>query len=555
MYPQLPDATTLAGLSATELRTLASEFRAAHKAAAIANPQMSAEEFAEWEGAAATARVLSTLAAEADADAADNLANEAAAVRETEKVVETDTDKTTEKTTETTVEPVVDPPAAPAEQPAPEQPDTEAATTVVPTTLSLGGTTTIERPKSGWISTGKGGVTAGHEFTSTVELAETFQELANSVGNDNEKRVIARMPSNMPEDRILTSEQLFTDLNQLTNLDDEIQAAFCTPLTPLYGLSCANVTRRPVFGGLPQFQPDANRGGFRVPESPSLFDITGGFGQWTSANDADPNAIKNACQTIVCTNWNDFEWYGTYRCLKVKNLMAMTFPELVDAYLNRLQARWARYAEVLLLEQMGTASTSVAGIATGYGANVSLQRNILTYLGKYAEIERWDEPMMDAWMPRWLLWALRMDIASRRKDGGGMIPSVATVEQGFRDVGVEPHWYMDRPSWATPINPLAVAGNLTHFPSQVQILIHRRGKFAVMDKGELTVGLGGNPIRIEDDLMRNQATFFFESFEGLIDTDSCPAHLLTVPNLCYNGQQIADVLIRCEGQEVVGTGS
>ena len=41
---------------------------------------------------------------------------------------------------------------------------------------------------------------------------------------------------------------------------------------------------------------------------------------------------------------------------------------------------------------------------------------------------------------------------------------------GLRDIGVEPHWYMDRPSWATPISPLAVNGDLTHFPSQVEIL-------------------------------------------------------------------------------------
>ncbi|MBA3580560.1 MAG: hypothetical protein H0W42_11310, partial [Gemmatimonadaceae bacterium] len=303
MYPQLPDATTLAGLSATELRSLASEFRAAHKAAAIANPQMSAEEFAEWEGAAATARVLSTLAAEADADAADQAANDAAAAKETEKetVVETDVDKTTEKSTEKVTEPVVEP----AQAPEPEQTEVDnEASTVVHTTMSLGGTTTIENPKSGWVSTGKGGVAAGHEFESTKELAEVFQELVASIGGDNEKRVIARMPSNMPEERILSSDQLFTDLNRLTDTDDEVMAAFCTPLTPLYDISCANVTRRPVFGGLPQFQPDANRGGFRVPESPSLFDITGGFGQWTSAMDADPNAIKNACQTIVCTNWN-----------------------------------------------------------------------------------------------------------------------------------------------------------------------------------------------------------------------------------------------------------
>ena len=119
---------------------------------------------------------------------------------------------------------------------------------------------------------------------------------------------------------------------------------------------------------------------------------------------------------------------------------------------------------------------------------------------------------------------------------------------------------MDRPSWATPFgngtgNPFSVNGDLVMFPSTVQILLHRRGKFAVINKGQLQLGLGGNPLRIEEDVRRNQATFFFESFEGLVDTDSCPAHLLTIPGLCYHGGQIADQQIECEGIDMVGVGS
>lgn len=541
MYPQLPE--NLADLSASDLRALAAEFRAARAAHATESPQMDAEEFATWETAGRTAIILDNLADERDrlaAEEAEQAEAERLAAEEAERLAAEDDDSGDED--EGGDEDGGDG-------------DGDGLSNSAGTGLSLGGVQVVERTLSGWRSTGVG-AERGHEFATTRELGEIVQEvMASAAAGDNTRREIATMSSRMPEDRILDQQRLFTDLATLTDAPDEITAAFCTPLQPLYELACANVTRRPVFNGLPQYQPDADRGGFRVPESPSLFDITGGFGQWTSTDDADLEAIKEECQTIQCVNWNDFEWYGTYRCLKVRNLMAMTFPELVDAYLNRLQARWARYAEVLLLEQMGTASTNVQGFAQKYGANVSLHRNILTYLGKYAEIERWDTPVMDAWMPRWLLWALRMDMSSRRRDGGYVAASVETVEAAFREIGVEPHWFMDRPSWSTPISPLSVNGDLTHFPSEVQILLHRRGKFAVMDKGELVVGLGGNPIRIEDDLRRNQATFFFESFEGLIDTDSCPAHLLTVPGLCYNGAQIADTQIECEGYDLVGVGS
>ena len=115
---------------------------------------------------------------------------------------------------------------------------------------------------------------------------------------------------------------------------------------------------------------------------------------------------------------------------------------------------------------------------------------------------------------------------------------------------------MDRPSWATPIPDLATSGDLNFFPSSVEILLHRRGKFALMDRGDLTIGVSPNNIyRLGDDLRRNQFTFFFESFEGIIDTDSCPAHILQIPDLCYNGAQIADVAIACEGYDVEGIGS
>ena len=549
MYPQLPE--NLADLSADELRSLAKDFRSARKQFAIENPQMDAEQFAEWEKGKGVIDVLVGLAADAQIEE-DDAAAEAAAAKAAEEAAAAEADEDDDDDVDT------DASADDDSQDDDDDVDTAASTDpVVPTGgLSLDGVQTAAVATTGWVGTGKGGVDKGHEFATTRDIGVAVQEVMQTMAaGDHDRREIAVMKGNFSDSQRITGDDLFVDLAKLTD-PDEIEAAFCTPLTPLYGLDCANVTRRPVFGGLPVFTPDANRGGFRVPESPSLTDITGGYGQWTSTNDADTEAIKSACQTISCVDWNNFEWYATYRCLTVKNMMQMTFPELVDAYLNRLQAAWARYAEVLLLEAMGTASTSLDGIAQGYGANVSLQRNILTYLGKYAEIERWDAPVMDAWMPRWLLWALRMDMASRRKDAGGMVPSVETVEQGFRDVGVEPHWFMDRPSWATPFyNNISVNGDLTPFPSQVEILIHRRGKFAVMDKGELTLGLGGNPIRIEDDVRRNQATFFFESYEGLIDTDSCPAHLLTVPNLCYSGTQIADTIILCEGQDAVGEGS
>lgn len=561
MYPQLPE--NLAELSAAELRTLALQFREARRTEATAHPKMGEEQMAAWVDAGATATMLDSLAADRDRDEL----SEAQALSHAQAIAalaanDPEDDEGGEDEGGEAGE------GDEGGDDAGDGGDGGGSDLSLPSgDLSLPSERRILTPAgSRWIAgadAGRRGPAEGEAYASTRQIGEVVASLMDSYGGSPDRElVVATMPGNWRPEQVLSGapNEMFTDWARISTPNQtEIEAAFCTPFQNSYELACANVTRRPVFNGLPVFTMNVDRGGISIPESPSLTDITTGYGQWTSSDDADTEALKT-CQTIDCVDWNDFEWYAVYRCLKVKNMMQMVFPELVDAYLNRLQAAWARYAEILLLEAMGTASTAVDGYAQGYGANVSLQRIILNYLGKYADIERWDEPVMDAWMPRWLLWALRMDIASRRKDGGGMVPSVATVEQGFRDVGVEPHWYMDRPTWATAFgngtgNPFSVNGDLVQFPSTVQILIHRRGKFAVINKGQLQLGLGGNPIRIEEDVRRNQATFFFESFEGLVDTDSCPAHLLTVPGLCYNGGQIADIGIGCSGDDIPGFGS
>ena len=562
MYPELPQSFD--GLSAAELRELADSIRNARRAQA--KEILSAEDHEAWTQWGLTEARVRTLADETQADEdaeAQRVAAEEAAAKEAEEAAAKEAEEAAAKEAEEAAAAASEDDTSDDESDKDDDVDTAASTDtavtrVADTGMSLDNTGDTGTGNSDpmWLASGESPkADKGQAFADRRELAAYIDEVLHSKGDLNQdKTILATINANPTDAQRISGDRLFVDMARMSD-PDEIEAAFCTPLTPLYGLACANITRRPVFNGLPTFVPDANRGGFRVPTSPSIDDITGGFGQWTSTDDADSEAIKAACQTITCVSWNDFEWYATYRCLKVRNMMQMTFPELVDAYLNRLEARWARYSEVLLLEAMANQATSIDGFAQSFGAGVSLQRNLLTYLAKYREIERWDVGQMDAWMPRWLQYALRMDIASRRKDAGGMVPSEEAVDQIFTEVGITPHWYIDRPSWATPLSPLAVSGDLTMFPSTAEILVAPRGKFAVMDKGQLNLGLGGNPIRIENDVRQNQATFFFESYEGLIDTTSCPAHLLTVTGLCYNGFQIADRKIECEGYDLVGEGS
>jgi hypothetical protein len=161
---------------------------------------------------------------------------------------------------------------------------------------------------------------------------------------------------------------------------------------------------------------------------------------------------------------------------------------------------------------------------------------------------------MDAWLPRWVMYAMKMDIIRRRNTTGTNIsvPSDATIANMFRDVGVEPHFFIDTPSWASAIPAVQTAGVLNLLPSSVEMVVAPRGKFAVMDRGELSIGVTGNNLyRDNASNASNQFTFFFENFEALVDTNSCPAYLLTVEDLTHNGIQIADEVLNGDGSNTI----
>lgn len=327
---------------------------------------------------------------------------------------------------------------------------------------------------------------------------------------------------------------------------DELEAAFCAPCTPYYNLSCMNTTRRPVFNSLPQFP--APRGCVSIYPSPSLSDITGGYGLWTTTEENNPAAEKDDCATITCATPEDFYIYGVYRCLTVRNLLQMTYPELVEAYLNRLAAATARLAEQQLLNLMATGLPTITAPQSGFAASDSVPTQLLHFLTAHRERERWDDDEAEMWAPRWLLNFLKIDMRRRAvhdstKTG---FPSDGEVNRLFTDVGITPHWFIDTPTWGITFSPQVHAtSGLVDAPTSVKVLLAPRGKFALMDRGELRIGVTGNNIyRDNASNKRNEFTFFFESFEGVVDTTSCPADILRLP-VCFNGVQAANDLATC----------
>jgi hypothetical protein len=392
-------------------------------------------------------------------------------------------------------------------------------------------------------------------FEDWSDLAETLTQVANVITPQSNRQTVGIIPGTFDADHTFLEDPIANVgiINNMRSLaqstDPELQAAFCAPATPSYVIGCRNTDRRPVFNSMPVYASPRNA--VSIYPSPTLEDITTGIGIWDRDDDADDEAVKAACQTIDCADSETYYIYGVYRCLTVKNLLQMSFPELVEAYLNRLAAAQARLAENQLLNAMGARATAITAPPQAYDGPTALLTTILVTLALHQESQRWDvEGNMHAWIPRWVRTAIKASLARRRRtDGGGVrMATDAEVNQIFTNAGVNVTWFIDRPTWAATIPAVQVASSLQNFPTTVDILVAPEGKFAVMDRGTLSIGVApGNLYRDNVSNSRNEFTLFFESFEGLVDTDSCPAYLLEIP-VCWNGRQIADVAAPdCDG--------
>jgi hypothetical protein len=558
MFPTIPE--NLEALSASELRSLAAEIRVAVEAVK-ANPEASAEDLTLALEAVEVRKGLIALAKTKDALALAEMSEDDEAEPVVEDLAADDDDDTVEEVSEEAA--AEDAPSGDEDDTAIE-PEVEVEASVskpakVRTSTGTTVTLTEERGTGGFSPDkllARGGVSdkaPGVGFESWLELAETLIDVGKTISStSNQKFQVAYVPGNFDEDHTLGEN--FTQ--NLRKFEPEIMAEMCAPAEPQYDLDCWNTDRRPVRNSLAAYKPDA-RGAVTIYPSPSLADITGqsplGVGIWDNDDDislqgTDPSSKE--CAVIECAEPTLYRLYGVWRCLSVQNLLAMTFPELVEAYLNRLAAAHARLAETQLLEAMGTNATPVTQSGLGYGSSVSITTTVMNMLALHQERERWDNGEMDAWLPRWVRYAMKMDIIRRRSTNGGVIsvPSDGQIDSMFRDAGVEPHFFIDTPSWASAVPAVQNGGVLNLLPSSVEMVVAPRGKFAVMDRGELSIGVTGNNLyRDNASNSKNQFTFFFENFEGLVDTNSCPAYLLTVEDLCHSGIQIADEVINCDG--------
>lgn len=416
-------------------------------------------------------------------------------------------------------------------------------------------------PVGAWrASSGVNGHSAGAAFESVTELADALQGRWQDIaGGGSEKIVVATAKANFPDAQKLTESiegnvAKFGGRDPLSpavqrTAEDAITAAICAPREPFYGLGAMSSTERPVRGSMAAY--GAPRGGVSVYPTPRLADVDNGddgngTGIWTRSDDADDEALKAACAVIPCSNVENYDIYGVYRCMTIKNLMQMTYPELVEAFLNRLAALQARLAEETLLDAMwGSVNTkNVTVTGSGLDASIDLWTTIVNAITVYREEERYPTVPLEFRAHRWLRDAVKVGLLRQRRTSGTIsdrIPTDADVDNALRDLGVIPTWTLDYAAAWSPMAAQEADAELVGYPIQADFHLTPRGNFRVLDRGDLNIGVTNNNIyRDNTSNSRNQFTMFFENFEGLIDFGAI-SYGVTISDFCPNGAQTLDV--------------
>lgn len=362
------------------------------------------------------------------------------------------------------------------------------------------------------------GFEANAEINDKIDVAKALAAKWDSVSSagTGERFAVVSVKAEYPE-----FAQLETGFNSA--LYDEAIVAACAPLQPYYGVGVFSSEARPVFDSLPKFQ--APRGGVTVYPSPrfsnsSLIPAGDGYGQWTQTDDNNSAAEKNDAYELVCDSPVDYKVYGVYRSMNVRNMDAITFPELVAAHVNQLGARFARYADKLVLDAMISQSNAVVHASATYGATRTILSRFDQIAARYRENERFtDGVILEVWLPRWIRNALREDIIRAHNDSG--VPEVIVdtmVDAMFADLGIIAHFTYDNPTVAGDLSTVSGTGLVPGWPNATWYIMSAVGNLALLDLG--TIDLGVNPNGTYRDTAlnkKNQFQMFMESFEGLVN--------------------------------------
>lgn len=357
-------------------------------------------------------------------------------------------------------------------------------------------------------------ITAGGRPIDAGDLPGAFldalRDLSYRKPNGDERRTIARLSVDVPEDRRLGDDptENLQRVREVVSPEALVAAGgLCAPVGARYDVETIATPDRPVRDALPFFQ--AERGGVRFLPPPTLADVAGGVTVWTEANDAEPGSDGPATKpvhTAECGVEQEVKVHAVPYRLRVGNFNARTHPEQVEALLELLRAQQARTAEGELLDGIRNGSTAVTASRV-LGAARDLLATIDRAAAAYRSRNRTSPTaMLRVVLPAWARDLARADLARQLAGDDTLAVSDERIAEWFSRRHISPVWSVDLDAFGAQ-----EAGLLLDFPATLEFFLYAEGTHVFLDGGELDLGL----IRSPDLNSTNDAEVFAETFEGV----------------------------------------
>jgi hypothetical protein len=257
--------------------------------------------------------------------------------------------------------------------------------------------------------------------------------------------------------------------------DDYLRAlagsgGWCAPSETMYDMTAPETLDGIV--DLPEV--GVSRGGVRFTEGPDFADIFAGAGFHQTEAQAIAGETKD-CVEVTCPDFDEVRLDAVGLCVKAPLLTNAAYPELVRRWLSGTQIANEHKVAARLLTAMDNSLTTGALDYTTSASGTPLAWGLLSALELQAEAERQarrlsDTQEMEVVVPRWVLPALRADLANRNEVGADSI-SNARIMQHFMDRNLAPQFVLN---W----QELTVdSAGPKAYPASVKALIYPAGTF------------------------------------------------------------------------------
>jgi len=355
------------------------------------------------------------------------------------------------------------------------------------------------------------GYTAGAQMADYNEIAAAMSARLHGLrrvkGGDGEQHIVASITTRYPESRILTqdTDTNVAKINAVTGPEALVASGgHSTPFEVRYDIFGFGTTVRPVRDSLPRFQAD--RGGIRYIQPPTLADYGDAVGVWTNATDTNPGTEVKASLTVTAATELTVATDAVTLQLQFGNLMTRAYPELIARHNELALIQHAREAEQYLLNQLTSGSTAVTsssliGVARDYLVQVG--RAAAAYRSRY----RLDPTQnLRVIAPSWVLDAMVADLTLQMPGDSTLSVAQSEIEGYLSARGVSITWTPDLNVFGAQST-----GAMNEFSDTFTWYMFAEGTFLFLDGGTLDIGI----IRDSTLVGTNDYKMFVETFEGI----------------------------------------